>query len=278
MKIDKKFRPELVVSKGKSSNPLLTDPYLDVKEDRLVATDGHCMVVLPVETDKGERSRYLACNLIKAARSFGDKSLPAEIEDQEVVEYGVLWPTAQERTFPDWKLLVPKFERGSPGTITFALNPALLARMASAMSVGGVCLTLELGRPEGAPSPIIVQSLDPNAEELGLLMPMDASGAGEGVTDPSQVCPACGRLLASGAECPKHGSPAEAKRKLLEGDANVILKNGGSAHLTKGSDGISTTVTLRTPGRPDITTTPEQLKKALDTVKGRKASKKGGGR
>ena len=66
MKIAKKYRPELVVSKGKEPNPLLTDPYLDVKEDRLIATDGHCLVSLPVETDKSERSRYLACNLIKA--------------------------------------------------------------------------------------------------------------------------------------------------------------------------------------------------------------------
>ena len=274
MKIAKHYRPELVVSKGKEPNPLLTDPYLDSKAERLISTSGHGLVALPVETEKDERSRYLACNLLKAARSFGDPLALAEIEDQEVVEYGVLWPTAQERTFPEWKKLIPKFKRGSPGTFTFALDPALLSRMANAMGLGGVCLTVELGRPEGQPSPIIVQPLNDRGEELGLLMPMDVNGGGEGVS-PECVCPACGKLLAAGAPCPKHGTPAEAKRKLLEGDANVILKDGGSAHLTKGSDGISTTVTLRTPGRPDITTTPEQLKKALDTVKGRKGSKGG---
>lgn len=275
MKISKMYRPELVVSKGKEPNPLLTDPYLDSKAERLISTNGHGLVALPVETKKDERSRYLACNLLQAARGFGDKLALAEIEDQEVVEYGVLWPTAQERTFPEWKELIPKWARGSPGTFTFALDPALLARMANAMGLGGVCLTVELGRPEGLPSPIVVQPLNDRGEELGLLMPMDASGAGEGKVDPSQVCPACGKLLASGAPCPIHGTPAEAKRKLLEGDANVILKNGGSASLTKGSDGISTTVTLRSPGRPDIVATPEQVKKALDTVQVRKSSKGG---
>lgn len=275
MKIAKHYRPELVVSKGKQPNPLLTDPYLDSRAERLVATNGKGLVALPVETEKEERSRYLACNLLKAARSMGADDVPAEIDDQEVVEFGVLWPTAQERTFPEWKKLIPKFKRGSPGTFTFALDPTLLCRMASAMGLGGVCLTVELGRTEGNPSPIIVQPLNDRGEELGLLMPMDVGGGGEGSVGPGCVCPACGKLLASGAPCPKHGTPEEAKRRLLEGEANVILKNGGSAHLTKGSDGISTTVTLRTPGRPDITTTPEQLNKALDEVKRRKAQKGG---
>jgi hypothetical protein len=278
VKIAKHYRPELVVSKGKEPNPLLTDPYLDSKAERLISANGHGLVALPVETEKDERSRYLACNLLKAARSFGEPLALAEIEDQEVVEYGVLWPTAQERTFPEWKKLVPKWARGSPGTFTFALDPALLARMANAMGLGGVCLTVELGRPEGQPSPIIVQPLNDRGEELGLLMPMDVNGGGEGGVGPECVCPACGKLLAAGAPCPKHGTPSEAKRALLEGDANVILKNGGSAHLTKGSGGISTTVTLRTPGRPDITTTPEQLKAGLDELKRRKSAKKGGGR
>ena len=274
MKIAKHYRPELVVSKGKEPNPLLTDPYLDSKAERLVSTNGHGLVALPVETEKDERSRYLACSLLKAARGFGEKLAPAEIDDQEVVEYGVLWPTAQERTFPDWKKLVPKFKRGSPGTFTFALDPALLARMANAMGLGGVCLTVELGRPEGQPSPIIVQPLGDRGEELGLLMPMDVNGGGEGEVSPECVCPACGKLLAAGAPCPKHGTPAEAKRAILEGEADRILKAGGSGDLAKGSGGV-TSVTLRVPGRPDVTATPEQLKKALDTVKGRKGEKGG---
>lgn len=277
MKISKTYRPERLVSKGKEPNPLLTDPYLDAKAERLVSTNGQALVALPVETEKAERSRYLSCSLLEAARGLGDPELPANIEDQEVVEFGVLWPTAQERTFPDWKALVPKWSRGSPGTVTFALNADLLHKIAGAMGVAGVCLTIELGRAEGNPSPIVVQPLSERAEELGLLMPMLADGAGEGNLSPDQVCPACGKLLAAGAPCPTHGMPAEARGRVLEGKADELLKASGSADLTKGSKGI-TTVTLRMPGRPDVTATPEQIKKALDVVKGRKAGKKGGRR
>lgn len=270
MKINKRYRPELVVSKGKEANPLLTDPYLDAKEERLVSTNGHGLVSLPVETEKTERSRYLACSLLEAARGFGDESLPAEIHDQEIVEFGVLWPTAQERTFPDWRKLMPKFSRGSPGTATLALSPQLLAKMAGAMGLGGVCLTFELGHSDDQPSPIVVQPLDPDAEEIGLLMPLGAAGSGEGIIPPNGCCPQCGKLLAPGAACPKHGDPAKAK---LEKDADEILKNAGSGELTK-KDRTITEITLKAGGR-SITTTPEKLHRALDVVKG---GKKGGRR
>lgn len=230
MKIDKRYRPELVVSKGKEPNPLLTDPYLDVAAERLVSTNGHGLVALPVETEKTERSRYLACSLLQAARGLGDEDVPAEIHDQEIVEFGVLWPAAQERSFPDWQKLMPKFTRGSPGTATFALNPELLHKMATAMGIGGVCLTIELGHPENLPSPIVVQPLNERAEEIGLLMPMGATGAGEGILPPGSVCPQCGKILAAGAACPTHGPAARAE---MEGAADRLLRESGSGDLTR---------------------------------------------
>ncbi len=233
MKISKRYRPELVVSKGKEPNPLLTDPFLDAKEKRLVSTDGRGLVALPVETEKTERSRYLACSLLQAARGFGSESLPAEIHDQEVVEFGVLWPTAQERTFPDWKALVPKFKRGSAGTATFALNPGLLHKMANAMGVGGVALTIKLDQPQGKPSSILVTPLIESAEEMGLLMPMSLSGTDETPGHPDASCPACGKLLAPGASCPKHGTPAEARSKLLDEEASNILREAGEKSMAR---------------------------------------------
>lgn len=231
MKIRKVYRPEMVVSKGKEPNPLLTDPFLDAAAERLVSSDGRALVALPVEIEKAERSRYLACSLLKAARGLGEPELPAEIHDQEIVEFGVLWPAAQERAFPDWKALLPRWKRGSPGTVTFALNADLLFKIATAMGVAGVCLTIELGRAEGRPSPIVVQPLSEHDEEIGLLMPVAADGAGEGAIGPDRVCPVCGKLLAPGAGCPLHGTPAEAKRKILEGQADEILANAGDGKL-----------------------------------------------
>jgi hypothetical protein len=206
MKISKAYRPELLVAKGKEANALLTDPYLDVKEKRLVATEGHALIALPVDVEKGERSRYLACSLLAAARGLGEADVPAEIKDQEIVEYGVLWPTAQERTFPDWKSLIPPFKQGDAGTTTIHLNARLLKNLADAMgSAGGVALTFPTGNPV---APVLVRSLLPEAAELGLLMPLRQGAEDE--VDPDQRCPVCKRLLAAGAACPEHGLPSRA--------------------------------------------------------------------
>jgi hypothetical protein len=215
VKINKRYRPELLVSKGKEANPILMDPYLDAKEDRIVASNGHALVALPVETEKGERSRYLACSLLQAARGLGEPEVPAEIKDQEIVEYGVLWPTPQERTFPDWPSLVPKFHRGDAGTTTVSLNPRLLKALADAMaSSGGVALTFQPG--DGGP--ILVQPLSsPDPDELGLLMPLRADD--EKGIEPGQRCPTCKKLLAAGAWCEEHGDPlagAKAERTMAD--------------------------------------------------------------
>jgi hypothetical protein len=229
MKIAKHYRPELLVSKGKEPNPLLTDPYLDAKAERIVATNGHALVALPVETEKAERSRYLSCSLLEAARKLGDDDVPAEIRDQEIVEFGVLWPAAQERTFPAWETLLPKHRRGDAGTTTITLDAKLLKALADAMGTGGgVRLTVQLGEAE---APILVQPcFGPDPEEVGLLMPMRD---GEPLRD-GQECPVCKKLLAAGAPCPAHGDPQKAAARLeLEAEADELLKKAGDADLTK---------------------------------------------
>jgi hypothetical protein len=228
VKIAKRFRPEMVVSKGKGADPILTDPYLDAKEDRLVAMNRHALVALPVETEKGERSRYLACSLLEAGRKLGEADVPAEIHDQEIVTYGVLWPAAQERSFPPWTTLVPKLHAGDPGTTTIHLNPKLLRAIAGAMDCeGGVALTFQLGSRE---APILVQPIHPDPEEFGLLMPL--SQGGEDDVDPDQRCPVCKKLLAAGASCPN--CPPEAVLDALaalgrttDGTRVSVSVNGG---------------------------------------------------
>lgn len=238
MKIDKLYRPEILVSKGKQAHPLLTDPFVDSKHERIVATNGHALVALPITVEPGEPSRYLACSLLKAGRKVVEDDVPVEIKDEKILKAGVLWPTAQERTFPDWKKIMPKFGRGAEGTVTFALNSRLLHQIAEAMGVEGVCLTIEIAATEDAPSPILVSPLNKKAREVGLLMPMRADGSGVPVLAPGQVCPKCGKLLAPGAPCPEHGFPSEAEEKAaeraaLKDQADKILKNAGSGELAK---------------------------------------------
>jgi hypothetical protein len=258
MKIAKWYRPELVVSRD-LERPQLTDPYLDAKEERLVATNGHALVALPVETDKAERSRYLSCSLLKAARGLGDDEVPAQIVDQEVVEFGVLWPAAQERSFPDWQEVVPKFHRGDKGTATIHLSPRLLSAVSQAMAAGsGVALTFEVGKPE---APILVQPLTVDPMELGVLMPL-RQGEEEDV-EPGQKCPACGKLLAAGAPCPEHG---HAKPTIVPALSAAAERVKAAAALI---DGGGTTITIRSGGK-EVTATPAQVRAGLDELQRRK--------
>ena len=230
MKIAKRYRPEIVASRD-IDRASITDPYLDTKAERLVATDGRMLVAIPVETEKSERSRYLACSLLKAARNLGDDEVPAEIEDQEIVEYGVLWPAAQERMFPDWQSVVPKMKHGDPGTVTVHLNPRLLKSLAEAMASGSaVALTFDAGQPATA---LVVRPLL-DSDAFGVLMPMRQGDEGDDV-GPDKRCSVCRKLLAAGAPCPEHGAraAAEAERERLEKDADEILKNGGHGGLVK---------------------------------------------
>lgn len=232
MRISKHYRPEVVASKD-ADRFNLTDPYLDARAARVVATDGRMLVALPVETDKQERSRYLSVHLLKAARSLGEEDAPAEIEDQEIRPFGVLWPAEQMgREFPQWKKALPSFRAGGPGTITLALDAKRLKALADAMGTGGhVLLTLEPGRPAEDPGPILVQPLSPRAKEMGVLMPMRPDGVGDVTLDPGQACPVCRKLLAAGAKCPEHGDPATAQRAELTKQADEILKNAGDGKL-----------------------------------------------
>lgn len=234
MKISKRYRPELVVSRGKEPDPILMDPYLDAKEDRLVAMNRHALVALPVETEKGERSRYLARPLLEAARKLGEDAAPAEIRDEEIVEYGVLWPTQQARQFPPWLDVVPKLHRGDHGTTTVHLNPKLLRAVAAAMDCeSGVALTFQVGAVE---APILVQPLLPDPVEFGVMMPLRQGEEDEEV-DPDQRCPVCRRLLAAGAKCPDHpDAPAAVLDALADlgrskdGTRVSMSVNGGEEH------------------------------------------------
>jgi len=267
VKIQKHFRPELVVAKGKEPNPLLTDPYLDAAESKLVSTNGHAMVVLPVETDKKERSRYLACSLLQAARMLGDEDVPAEIIDEEITEFGVLWPAAQERQFVDWQKVARAAPRqGDQGTATIALNARLLKALAEAMgTAGGVALTFEIGKKA---APVRVEPIRPDPEEFGVLMPI----AEEDDVDPDQRCTACRRLLAAGAACPEHGRPETPDDGSVRAAADRV--RGALADLGRTKDGTRVSVSVNGGPKHDLTAFAERrdaekrkgLKKKADAI------------
>lgn len=231
MKVRKTYRPEVLCCKDKKFHNL-SDPYLNAAEGRLLATNGHALVSLPVETEKNERSRYVGRNLLKVGRALAGKVIDFEIEEDEIKGPGVLWPSEQMgRSFPDVAGVMPTFKRGDKGTITLTLNARLLLQVAIAMGHELVAITAPITRAkDGHSGALLVHPVDSAAEELGLLMPIGMGIEKETEIDVDQVCPKCGKVLAAGAHCPKHGDP---KANRLEQGADEILKAAGSAELTR---------------------------------------------
>lgn len=125
----------------------------------LVAMDGHCLVVVPVEMEEGQQSGSVRAEDLKAVRKATKKG-----ED-------VVVAVADHGDFPPWREVLPEHRRGSPGTFTVALDVKLLAKLAEALDCerknGNVMLTFKVDDPL---SPIVVdRGWDERA--FGILMP-----------------------------------------------------------------------------------------------------------
>ncbi len=224
MKIPTCYAPEKVVSKDKE-RPQLANPYLDVAAESVVATDGHRLVVVPVEIMHGDVSGYLSGDMLKVARKKNRKSVEADIRDRkEIVPFDIEWPCPAEGcTFPDWQKVLPSFKPGDPGTVTIGVNARLLKGIADALgSEGEVALSFRLDsvNVEDAPeSQILVRSTFAREGELGVLMPIRLGGD-------------LRRALARPEESDDEKAAAE-KRAALHDAADVLLRANGSADMTK---------------------------------------------
>jgi hypothetical protein len=211
VKIATRYRPEACVHKDIEERFNLVDPYLDVAAGVVVATDGHRLVAVPVETDPNDVSGYVSRELFKIARRKV-KLGPAAIEDRaEIMTTGIVWPTEQAREFPEWRKVVPRWDERTPGTVTIALNATLLKGLADALGGDGiVALTMKLDESESAP--FLVRALGGERGELGLLMPCRAGRPQPPVIDLPPV-------------------ERERDRRQLEIEADEILGASGDAEL-----------------------------------------------
>jgi hypothetical protein len=84
-------------------------------------------------------------------------------------EQAKLIPGRSDKRRPalDWRGLTPRLRRGQRGTVTLTVSVSQLRKLADAMGVVSVTLTVPVGEPRGA---ILVQPVDPEAEEIGVLL------------------------------------------------------------------------------------------------------------
>lgn len=137
MIFEREYKPELCVS-ADATRPHLRYVELDVARQRMCATDGHMLAIVPCVPDEHDVSGPLTADALKAARK-ASKGLPPELTAngaQAIPATGVTFPrpTRDERApFPPVDQVMPSGDRSSARV---ALNPAYLLKLAQAIGAG----------------------------------------------------------------------------------------------------------------------------------------------
>lgn len=174
MKFSAKCKPELCASKDET-RPHINRVELDVANKKMVATDGHRMVVIPVETDDHDTSGPISSAALDAARKHAKKTGgDAEIKSNGalVVAGATFDRDKNAMAFPPWKMVVPK-----RAPITIRLNAKYLLEIAKAIGSKDDLVALAI---TGDLDPILVYAnngatneryLDGENDAFGVLMP-----------------------------------------------------------------------------------------------------------
>lgn len=175
MRIDKDHKIELCASHDEC-RPHLLHPQLDVENKRLMATDGHRLVILPVELDDGDVSGPVSREAIKAARkgplakSKAGGVIAINANGSLAIEQGPTFPRPDNESFPPVDKVVPN---GKNHTVVVGLNARYLWEIAQAL--GTVNVRIEIAPAEaGKPmlDPIVVTTNGDRDAGVGVLMPV----------------------------------------------------------------------------------------------------------
>lgn len=171
MYVDPKFKLDKIVSQD-PTRPNLNSPYLDVDKKRLVATNGYCLVMVPVEEVDQDTKGMIPLDALRAA---GKGRMRSEIvANGDVKVLGVSYPRPQDK-FPPIGHVLPRFKEGAEGTITtIGVDAQYIADLAKAMNAKQVKITINID-PENPrlaveTDPMLVEPIHPNGA-TGVLMP-----------------------------------------------------------------------------------------------------------
>lgn len=167
--------PNTLIEKAtgpKDIRSYLHEVYLDTDKKRLIATNGHIAVIVPVELSEQDTSGPVSADALKAARRT-TKSLTAISEPEIIctdvltVTNGPTFPRSElSGKFPDVDRIMPK----KKGRIKISFNAQLLVDLALAIGEGkhktGVCLHID---PNDGETAIYVSN---NSDRYGVIMPM----------------------------------------------------------------------------------------------------------
>lgn len=170
MKIQTKFKPELIVSRDETRYAI-TEAYLTSENGKsvLVCTDGRRLVILPVERSDGEPDGHVGKEALKLAKSKRPDKRASFVnvelsEKTHKLENGWVIPREDHGMFPAWEKACPEFVTAR----CVCLNARFLWEIAQAM--GCDCVNLELSGSEL--DPIRIQPNGSNSGERAILMPL----------------------------------------------------------------------------------------------------------
>ena len=183
MQIHKLAKIERCVSQDETRH-VLTQPYRDIRDGdaHVVATDGRCMAVVPVDVDANEVAGHVPAESLKTASKVWVKlsmnTLAVGANDVSVGDYTWKRPVDMGQ-FPSWRGVIPTPENDKTETLRVGINPEYLSRVAEAIGAGKhVVLEIPVetqGRHKGRVlNAIVVRPSDNGAVRgaFGLVMPV----------------------------------------------------------------------------------------------------------
>lgn len=183
MQIHKLAKIERCVSTDETRH-VLTQPYLDIRdgEAHVVATDGRCMAIVPVDVDANDVAGHVPAESLKTARKvWGKLTLNTLVVGESSVSVGdYQWKRPVDMgQYPNWRGVVPNPENDKTETLRVGINPEFLSRVAEAIGTDGhVILEIPVeseGRYKGQVlNAIVVRPSDKGAVRgaFGLVMPV----------------------------------------------------------------------------------------------------------
>jgi hypothetical protein len=179
MKFHSKYRPELVAGDDETQTRYLY-VELDVEGKRMLATNGHCGVIVPCEPEPGDVSGPISHDALKRARKTArrvpgpeattEATIAASVTALQAGEVHFIRPDRSGARFPplDAVMRAEELAIGAADTWTFGVNARYLAELAQAMGEEHVLLTVKVGAPL---DPIMVRvEKDPDA--IAICMPV----------------------------------------------------------------------------------------------------------
>ena len=179
MRFPKEMKPEACASLDETRQ-CITEPYLE--GDKLISTDGNCMVVITVRSDPGDVNGYVPRAVLDAARKdakrlkLGDLRVEAGSASLRVGDPQMTFPRPALGAFPlchEERAGLPA--RNDPGTVTVGIDARLIARLAKAAGDPRFILTIKIPQDAGPATCVrdAIRVVCPGTPKfLGVLMPM----------------------------------------------------------------------------------------------------------